>query len=67
MATLPDGIAFGGEGLAALSSGDRAWLEDALARVVPLLPVPVARAELDGLAIPKITRRVLSLAETTDR
>ncbi len=27
----------------------------------------VARAELDGLAIPKITRRVLSLAETTDR
>jgi probable rRNA maturation factor len=69
VATLPDGIALGGEGLAALSSGDRAWLEDALARVVPLLPVPVARAELElvrDARMRALHARHLAIDETTD-
>jgi probable rRNA maturation factor len=69
VATLPDGIAFGGEGLTALSSGDRAWLEDALARVVPMLPAPVARAELEFVRDARMRAlhaRHLAIDETTD-
>ena len=69
MAALPDGIALGGEGLAALSPGDRAWLEDGLSRVVPMLPVRVSRAELEFVRDPRMRAlhaRHLGIDETTD-
>ncbi len=69
MAALPDGIALGGEGLAGLPPHDRAWLQDALGRVVPMLPARVARAELELVRdgrMRALHARHLGIDETTD-
>ena len=66
---VPHGVTIGGEGLAALGADDRAWLEDALARVVPMLPAPVARAELEFVRDARMRAlhaRHLAIDETTD-
>jgi rRNA maturation RNase YbeY len=69
VAALPHGVTFGGEGLAALGPADLAWLGDALSRVVPMLPSPVARADVEFVLDARMRAlhaRHLAVDETTD-
>ena len=67
--SLPAGVELGGEGLAALSPDDRAWIADAVARVLGTAGLPVERLAVEFVRDDRMRAlhaRHMGLDSTTD-